>query len=198
MKQLAKAFLALMAWVNDGLPDGESGHSLEFGHLNSFQIDRAKKATSVMNEFFGFALGNHWTMLQMNPNQLASVYFAGMDKTGEKADTLGLAYRPIMLPLGRWGGEGSFPRPTIMSVESGSSRRVALVMVSWGEVTVKGYGDWATAEFTMVGVYEDHDDAEDNAKAIGRAYTDLEMLAEISADRGERRDDYTEGGLGDF
>jgi len=195
---ISKTFIALMAWVNDGLGDDQSGHSQEFGHLTAFQIDRARKATGVMNEVLGFALGNHWTALQMQESGIASRYFAGVDKTGEKAEMLGLAYRPIIAPLGRWGGEGSHPRPTMLTIESATSARVAVMLVSWGEMTVKGYGDWNTAEFNLFGICADHDEAEALVRSVVRSFADLEQLTDLSADRAEGSDKWKDDGLADF
>ena len=196
---ISKTFLALMEWVNDGLPDGESGHSQEFGHLTSFQIDRAKKATSTMNEVFGFALGNHWTELNLTEKGIIGRYFAGLDKTSEKMEALGLAYRPMIQALGRWGGEGSFPRPTMLSIESKTSQRHAVILISFLEMTVKGYGDWNTAEFHVLGICQSgYEEAQQLMRDVTNAFTDLEGLTDLSADRAEGRDRWTDDGLADF
>ena len=196
--QFSKKFLELMSWVNDGLPDSESGHSQEFGHLNSFQQDGAKQATSVMNEVLGFALGNHWTMLNMEEQDIATRFFAGVDKTGTKAQSLGLAYRPIVESLGKWGGEGSFPRPSMLSIESSTSARVAVLLISFTEKTMKGWGEWSTAEFNLFGICPDHDEAQALIMSVSKAFRQLEDLANISADYAEGKGKDRSTGLADF
>lgn len=198
-KFVSQIFLSLLAWVNDGLPDGESGHSTEFGHLTSFQIDRAKKATSTINEVFGFALGNHWTTLQCKETVFANRYFAGMDSTGAKAEALGLEYQPMIQALGKWQGEGSHPRPTMVSIESKTSTNHAVVLVAWGRQTVKGYGDWKTAEYHLLGICKSgYEEARNLMFEVASAFTDLEDLTDLSADRAEGRDRWTDDGHADF
>lgn len=198
-KLVSDTFQALLAWVNDGAPDGESGHSREFGHLTSFQIDRAKKATSTMNEAFGFAIGNHWTTLQCKETVFAIRYFAGLDSTGTKAEEAGLEYQPLVQPLGKWGGAGSHPRPTMVSIESKTSASHAVVLISWGRQTVKGYGDWKTAEYNLLAICKSgYEEAREFMFNLANAFTDLEDLTTLSADRAEGRDRWTDDGHADF
>lgn len=174
----SRAVLDLLAWAT-------GGHETEYEGLTVFMKDNARRAGSTLQEFMSFALANHVSMLNIETSEIVSRYFAGVSKTTDKTDALGLAYRPIVQSVGRWQGEGSFPRPVLVTVESSTSGRVAVVLVSFRETTARGWGEWNSAQYELLAIEDDQSDAEVVVREFDRAVRHLEELAEFVNQRPE-------------
>ena len=184
--------MEIYQWINDGLPDTETGFSVEFGHLKSFQQDKAKQATAVMNDAIQYALANDFWSLSIEKSGVANSFFASVSKDGKKAQELDLAGQPTSRALGKYEPD-QFPRPVMVTVESATSHNVAIVLVSFAEVTFAGFGEWGSVEqgnqpeMQVFGVYGNQAYADEALREIANAYRTLEQVADLVHDYAEKR-----------
>lgn len=184
--------MEIWKWINDGLADSETGLSVEFGHLKSFQQDKAKHATAVLNEAMNYAMANDFYGLNIEKSGVANSFFASVSKDGKKAAELDLAGQPTSRALGKYEPD-QFPRPVMVTVESATSHAVAIVLVTFEAVTFAGFGEWGSVEqrnqpeMEVLGVYGNQAYADEALREIANAYRTLEQVADLVHDYAERR-----------
>lgn len=133
----------------------------------------AEAALSDLNEVLGAVAAHHITDLGLEgaAGHVASVIFAAMDKTGEKAQNLG--YTPSIAYLGPRVDRYEVPAPIAVTVASETTSAAAVVIVVFNDTNPSGYGDYTTADALVGGIFNTLDEAKDCVKGIARAISTL-------------------------
>lgn len=153
------------------------GHSTALAGLHPNLQANFAEAQSVMSRALSLMHGHslHDLGITNLTEGVADAYFAAIDRTGAKAQALG--YTPRVVYLGDRVDLYEVPSPLIVSLGSTTSPSAALVWVTFLSVNDFGYGDWATADGGVVGIYATLDQAHDQLAEIAKAYRVLTTVA---------------------
>jgi hypothetical protein len=160
-------------------------HDSAFEGLHPNLQSRAHEAMSVLNRMMAETDAHLLSDLGLdgvNPF-VTSAFFAALDKTGEKAQELG--YRPLVGYLTERVDLYEVPGPVIVTLGSEDSPRMALVIVMFHDFTDSGWGDWTTATGMVAGLFETHDEAINEMRAIVKAIKTLNTVMNATDKRNE-------------
>lgn len=173
-----------LEWALTGL---QPGHESSLEGLHPHLKASLEEAQSVMSWIARNDEVNHITDIGVeSAAQLKSVYFAALDKTGEKAQELG--YRPRVAWLSEPCDLYEVPGGLVLTVGSTITARMALALVSFTDVDVSGYGDWSTAYANAIHVFDTHAEAEAMLTEIAKAVRTIRTASrKIDGARGEAK-----------
>jgi len=158
---------------------GLGGHETEFAGLHPRLQANLAEAQAVLAEMVAGLHDNHITTLGItSPREgIDKAYFAAIDKSGAKANDLG--YRPEICYMGEPVDLFEVPNGLLVTVQSEISARAALVMVTFTDTNVSGYGDWDTARADLVSLHLDLDEAKASLRQISKALKVVRSVAQI-------------------
>ncbi len=169
---------------------GLGGHETEYHGLHPRQQANLAEARSVLQRFVENLDGHHISQLGItSPREgIDKAYFAAIDKSGAKAHDLG--YTPTIVYLGEAVDRFEVPNGLIITIQSETSVRAAIVMVTFTDVNASGYGDWDTARADLVTLCNDLDEAKAEMKEIAKALSTLRsVIRDLDRVRAEARPD---------
>lgn len=162
------------------------GHETEFSGLHPNLQNQLASAQAVLRELAESMRDHDISQLGITSASegIADAFFAGVDKTGAKAQELG--YQPQVVWTSPRVDLYEVPGAVIVSIQSTVSRRAALVWVDFTEVDANGYGDWLTANPALISVYDDLDQAHENLREIAKALRTMRtVISRLNRTRGE-------------
>lgn len=152
-------------WALSGL---QEGHETALDGLHPHLKAALEEAQSVIGWVNGNAQINHITDIGVqSADELREVFFAAIDKTGQRAHELG--YTPRIVWTSPRVDLYEVPGGLVMTVGSTISTRMALVLISFTACDAGGYGDWATADAQLIHVFDTADQAEEMLGEIAKA-----------------------------
>ena len=121
-----------------------------------------------------------------DPSPVISAFYAAKLKKQDELDEMG--YTPKFVYLGDPTDRYEIPAPFVMTLGSATSPRAATIKVVYTDVNVAGYGDIASAVFTVDAIHDTLDDAEQRIKDIARARQTMRVvIAENDRMNGQAR-----------
>lgn len=170
-------------------------HSTSFADLPPILADRYHAAQSVMTEMFGDV--EDFTALAPTVRPFIDAFWVAKDRTGEKAhNDEKYASQPESLTIGgypvRWESLGG---PTIYPLPSSTSARTAVVIAvptemdkdtGWPQMYPSTRGGTDGAQFYVLGVYGDIEEANAAIVRLGQAVRTLDAAARETARRADR------------
>ena len=160
-------------------------HSTSFEGLHPNLQTRAHEAMSVLNRMVAETEAHHLSDLGLDglTPYVSEAFFAAMDKSGEKANELG--YRTVVGYLAERVELYETPGPVIVTLGSEDTPSMALVIAVFETYTDKGWGDWATARGYVAGIFDTHEEAINELRAIVRAISTLKTVMNATDKRNE-------------
>lgn len=144
---------------------GLLGHSTEVAGLHPFQQERFEQARSVLTSLGSDTLASIGCDTAWD---VAPFFFAAKDKTGAKANDMGISV-PAIAYLGAMVDLGEVPAPVAFTVQSATSRFAAVVIMIFRSTNSLGYGALDDADVIVDSIQDDADAANARVKALGDA-----------------------------
>lgn len=151
------------------------GHKTEVDGLHPFQQARFEEARSVLASIGGDSLAligadTAW--------DVAPFFFAAKDKTGAKANDMGISV-PAISYLGQMVDLGEVPCPVAFTVQSTVSRKAAVVILIFNSVNSLGYGALDDATCMVDSIQDDCDAADERVRSLGNAIKTLVAVTNL-------------------
>ena len=144
---------------------GLLGHSTEVEGLHPFQQATFNEARSVLASIGGDSLASIGCDTAWD---VAPFFFAAKDKTGAKANDMGISI-PKIAYLGRMVDLGEVPCPVAFTVQSTTSRFAAVVIMIFNSTNSLGYGALDDATCLVDSIQDDSDAADRRVLDLGNA-----------------------------